>query len=202
MKFSTCTIASFGATIRKYATALTRTGTLSFVITSCGGMLSVIVRRSTLTIRSTTGISRKSPGPFGSGKSRPSRKTMPRSYSRATLIAEIRKRTTRKRTTTRTTRPTAMTRTIAPSARARPPTRPGRALPARGRRPSVRRARHSSPSTKTWPGRADDGLGADDAQGTDADRASTHLHRFRERERPEARRARPSTRSRAADDVW
>jgi hypothetical protein len=32
-------------------------------------MSSVIVRRSTLTIRSTTGISRKSPGPFGSGKS-------------------------------------------------------------------------------------------------------------------------------------
>ncbi len=48
MKFSTCTIASFGSTIRKYATAFTRTGTLSFVITSCGGMFSVIVRRSTL----------------------------------------------------------------------------------------------------------------------------------------------------------
>ena len=89
MKFSTCTIASFGSTIRKYATAFTRTGTLSFVITSCGGMFSVIVRRSTFTIRSTIGIRRKRPGPFGSGSSRPSRKTMPRSYSRATLIAEI-----------------------------------------------------------------------------------------------------------------
>ena len=76
MKFSTWTIASFGATIRKYATALTRTGTLSFVITSCGGTLSVIVRRSTFTIRSTIGISRKRPGPFGSGSSRPSRKTI------------------------------------------------------------------------------------------------------------------------------
>ena len=87
MKFSTCTIASSGLTIRKYATAFTRAGTLSFVITSCGGMFSVIVRRSTLTIRSTIGISRKRPGPFGAGSSRPSRKTMPRSYSRATLIA-------------------------------------------------------------------------------------------------------------------
>src|SRR5439155_17731607 len=91
MKFSTWTIAAFGSTIRKYATAFTRTGTLSFVITSCGGMLSVIVRRSTLTIRSTIGISRKRPGPFGSGSSRPSRKMIPRSYSRATLTAASRK---------------------------------------------------------------------------------------------------------------
>jgi hypothetical protein len=30
-----------------------------------------------LIIRSTIGISRKRPGPFGSGSSRPSRKTMP-----------------------------------------------------------------------------------------------------------------------------
>ncbi len=51
--------------MRKYATALTRTGTLSFVITSCGGTFSVTVRRSTFTIRSTIGISRKMPGPFG-----------------------------------------------------------------------------------------------------------------------------------------
>src|ERR671922_1036834 len=65
MKFSTCTIASFGATMRKYATALTRTGTLSFVITSWGGMFSVIVRRSTLITWSMTGMRRKSPGPFG-----------------------------------------------------------------------------------------------------------------------------------------
>src|SRR6476620_5438734 len=65
-------------------------------MTSCGGMLSVIVRRSTLTIRSTIGISRNRPGPFGAGSKRPRRKTIPRSYSRATLIAEIRKSTTRK----------------------------------------------------------------------------------------------------------
>src|ERR1700756_1783995 len=77
-------------------------------MTSCGGMFSVIVRRSTLTMRSTIGISRKSPGPFGSGSRRPRRKTMPRSYSRATLIAEIRKRTIRKTTTASATSPAAM----------------------------------------------------------------------------------------------
>src|SRR5712692_8337463 len=103
MKFSTCTIASFGATIRKYATAFTRAGTLSFVITSCGGMFSVIVRRSTLTIRSMIGISRKRPGPFGSGSRRPSRKMMPRSYSRATLIAESMKSSRMTATTTTAT---------------------------------------------------------------------------------------------------
>src|SRR3954469_12247390 len=58
-------------------------------------MLSVIVRRSTLTMRSTIGMSRKRPGPFGSGRRRPSRKMMPRSYSRATLIAANRKMTRR-----------------------------------------------------------------------------------------------------------
>ena len=93
MKFSMFTIAAFGSTIRKYATAFTRAGTLSFVITSCGGMLSVIVRRSTFTIRSTIGIRMKRPGPFGGSSSRPRRKTTPRSYSRATLIAASRKST-------------------------------------------------------------------------------------------------------------
>src|SRR5690349_19281955 len=100
--------------MRKYATALTRTGTLSFVITSCGGIWSVIVRRSTLTIRSTIGMSRKRPGPFGSGKSRPSRKTMPRSYSRATFRALIRNSTSRNRTTTRTTTAAVTTSTLHP----------------------------------------------------------------------------------------
>src|ERR671931_629657 len=69
-------------------------------MTSWGGMFRVIVRRSTLTIRSTTGIRRKRPGPFGCGSRRPRRKTIPRSYSRATLIAEMRKSRTRKRRTT------------------------------------------------------------------------------------------------------
>src|SRR5947209_8118663 len=67
-------------------------------------MFRVIVRRSTLTIRSTIGISRKRPGPFGAGRRRPRRKTMPRSYSRATLIAEIANRSSRNRTTARATR--------------------------------------------------------------------------------------------------
>src|SRR6266498_1457841 len=66
-------------------------------------MVKVDLRTITLNIRSTTGIRMKRPGPFGSGRSRPRRKTMPRSYSRATLIAEMRNRTTRNRTTTRAT---------------------------------------------------------------------------------------------------
>jgi hypothetical protein len=47
---------------------LTRAGTLSFVITSCGGMFSVIVRRSTFTIRSTIGISRPAFGLAAAGR--------------------------------------------------------------------------------------------------------------------------------------
>ena len=54
-----------GSTTRKYATAFTRTGTLSRVMTSCGGTTSVIVRSSTCTMRSMIGMSRKRPGPFG-----------------------------------------------------------------------------------------------------------------------------------------
>ena len=43
---------------------MTRTVTLSLVITSCGGTFRVTVRRSTRTIWSTIGISRIRPGPF------------------------------------------------------------------------------------------------------------------------------------------
>ena len=43
-------------------------------------------------------MSRKRPGPFGGWSSRPSRKTTPRSYSRATLIAAKRKISRMKRT--------------------------------------------------------------------------------------------------------
>src|SRR5690242_26401 len=100
--------------MRKYATAFTRTGTLSFVITSCGGICSVIVRRSTFTIRSTIGISRKRPGPFGSGKSRPRRKTIPRSYSRATLRALTRNSSSRKSRTTRMTTTAVIDATLHP----------------------------------------------------------------------------------------
>ena len=70
--------------LEKYATALTRTGTLSFVITSCGGTFSVTVRRSTLTFLSMMGRRKIRPGPFGGVSRRPSRNTTPRSYSRGT----------------------------------------------------------------------------------------------------------------------
>src|SRR3954471_21143281 len=77
-------------------------------MTSCGGTFSVTVRRSTLTILSTTGISRNRPGPFGGDFSRPSRKITPRSYSRATLTAA--KRTISSRmATARTAIPAAAT---------------------------------------------------------------------------------------------
>ena len=68
---------------------MTRTVTLSLVITSCGGTFSVIVRRSIRTIWSMNGISRIRPGPFWA-ISRPSRKMTPRSYSRRILIAAAR----------------------------------------------------------------------------------------------------------------
>src|SRR5918995_3417001 len=47
----------------------------------------VTVLRSILTILSTSGQSRKSPGPFGPPWTRPSRKITPRSYSLTTLTA-------------------------------------------------------------------------------------------------------------------
>src|SRR6186997_1020383 len=81
--------------IRKYATAFTRTGTLSFVITSCGGTFRVTVRRSTRTILSMIGMSRKMPGPLGGDFRRPSRKITPRSYSRATRTDAERKMSSR-----------------------------------------------------------------------------------------------------------
>src|SRR5438874_11105270 len=71
-------------------------------------MFSVTVRRSTFTIRSTIGIRMKRPGPFGCGSNLPRRKTIPRSYSRATLIAEIRNSTSSK-SRTATTIKTALT---------------------------------------------------------------------------------------------
>src|SRR5689334_14133586 len=51
-------------------------------------MLSVIVRRSTLTIRSTIGMRKTTPGPF-CGSRRPRRKTTPRSYSRRILTKSM-----------------------------------------------------------------------------------------------------------------
>src|SRR5947199_6406466 len=185
MKFSTWTIASFGATMRKYATAFTRAGTLSFVITSCGGMFSVIVRRSTFTIRSTTGMSRKRPGPFGSGSNRPSRKTMPRSYSRATLIAEIKKRTSRKRTTTSATRPAAIVelfhRQLEPVHTFDPDVLARNELAAVG---AVRAPELALDEDLAR--RAHDAVRAHHPRGPDRHRPPAHLHGLGERERPEA----------------
>src|SRR5215208_2516970 len=184
MKFSICTIAAFGSTIRKYATAFTRTGTLSLVMTSCGGMLSVIVRRSTFTIRSTIGIRRKRPGPFGSGSSRPRRNTIPRSYSRATLIADTRKSTTKK------SRTAAMIRT------ATAPTLDGvdgegetvdvvdaHALPRRERGLGARAPELAVDEDE--PRVAHDPLHAHDLLRPDGHRPPAYLHRLRQRERPE-----------------
>ena len=80
-KFSISTTEERGSTTRKYATASTRAGTLSQVITSCAGMLSVWVRSETRTIRSISGTSSTTPGPLAP-ISRPSRNTTARSYSR------------------------------------------------------------------------------------------------------------------------
>ncbi len=198
MKFSTCTIASFGSTMRKYATAFTRTGTLSFVITSCGGMFSVIVRRSTLTIRSTIGISRKRPGPFGSGK----QPAEPEDDAALVLARDLDRRDQEEDDeeeddgegdesgghdwnyrTVSSSPSTASTWTWSP----------GTSSP-----PSARCACQSSPPTRTWPGVAHDGLFADDAVRADGDRPPPHLHRLRERERPRTRRAGSSTDERRA----
>src|SRR5215470_5033070 len=83
-KLTTSTMARRGSTTRKYSTALTFTETLSRVITSCGGTSMVTVRRSTRSMRSTSGMRYTIPGPRAPTK-RPSRKTTPRSNSLRTL---------------------------------------------------------------------------------------------------------------------
>ena len=57
-------------------------------------------------MRSMTGMSRKRPGPFGSGSRRPRRKMTPRSYSRAILTAANRNRSTTTDAATRAISPT------------------------------------------------------------------------------------------------
>src|SRR5215212_1635178 len=91
------------STTRKYATASTRAGTLSRVMTSCGGIVCVIVRSVTRTIRSAIGVSSTRPGPFWA-TSRPKRKTTPRSYSRSTRTDAPASDTASTTRTTRTTR--------------------------------------------------------------------------------------------------
>src|SRR5215204_1159726 len=86
-------------------TALTRAGTLSRVMTSCGGTSMVTVLRSILTILSTIGRRMKSPGPFGPPCTLPSLKMTPRSYSLTTLMALSMTETTNIATTTTTIAP-------------------------------------------------------------------------------------------------
>src|SRR5712691_4218721 len=81
--------ALLASSTRKKMTALTLTDTLSLVMTSCGGTSMVMVRRLTLTILSTSGIRRSSPGPVPSPPGLttaraclPKRKMTARSYSR------------------------------------------------------------------------------------------------------------------------
>ena len=170
---------------------MTRTGTLSLVMTSCGGMFSVIVRRSTLTIRSTIGISRNRPGPFGSASSRPRRKMIPRSYSRATLIAEIRKSTTRKSRIATRIRAAAIElgsysddgfddeRQLGPDARdPHALARPQRLAAGRPRAPELA----LDEDQVVAPGLAEL---ADHRLRPRPDRATAHLYRLRQREHPD-----------------
>ena len=180
------------------------------MITSCGGMFSVIVRRSTLTIRSTIGISRKRPGPFGSGSRRPSRKMMPRSYSRATLTAANRKSSTRTTTMTTTTMAAVMTG-ILTGAASRPAARRARAL--RGRRPRPRRparaarrpssrACHSSPLHRDEPVAAHLAVRADDRLRPDRRRPSPDLDDLGQHEREEQRERARRSRARRGSETW
>ena len=68
-------------------TALTRAGTLSRVMTSCGGMVSVTVRVSTRTSLSSPGTMKASPAPWR-GRTLPSRKMTARSYS-GTILRQV-----------------------------------------------------------------------------------------------------------------
>src|SRR5215203_3668590 len=87
-------------------TAVTRAGTLSRVMISCGGTSMVTVLRSILTILSTTGRRMKSPGPLGPPCTLPILKITPRSYSLTILMALSMTAMTNIATTTNTIAPT------------------------------------------------------------------------------------------------
>src|SRR4030066_269281 len=76
-----------GSITLKYTTAFTFTGTLSLVITSCGGTSMVTVLKSTLTILSTKGIIKIIPGPLVAFNL-PNRNITPLSYSLRILTAD------------------------------------------------------------------------------------------------------------------
>ena len=186
MKFSTCTIASFGATMRKYATAFTRTGTLSFVITSCGGMFSVIVRRSTFTIRSTIGNEQEEARALRL-RQQPAE---PEDDAALVLARDLDRRDQEqddeeeddderdedgghRREPTRTV-------SSRPVDRLDPNVLAGDEL-ARRRRGAPARAR---PRRSTWPGVRTTAVGADDAVRPDRRRPPPHLHRLRRARTP------------------
>src|SRR6266542_2341558 len=77
-------IAVTGSSTRKYATASTRTVTLSRVIPSCAGIGIVTICMLTFCSRSTIGITRVSPGSRTFGSTLPNRNTTPRSNCRTT----------------------------------------------------------------------------------------------------------------------
>ena len=199
--------------IRKYATALTRTGTLSFVITSCGGIFSVIVRRSTLTMRSIIGIRMNQPGPFGGSRSRPSLKMTPRSYSRAILIAAAPARArSRGRRRPRSRACPRVDPRPAGAALAQRPT-PG----ARPRRPWMSSTATRSPTSERLPVLGDglpqlavdedepiaprDTCGADHGRRTDRDRSASRLQDLGERERRRTASA-PAIASSSGSETW
>src|SRR4030042_3771913 len=85
--FSIFTTLFAGSITLKYTTAFTFTGTLSLVMTSCGGTSMVTVLRSTLIILSTNGIIRNIPGPLVPFNL-PNLNITPLSYSFKILTAE------------------------------------------------------------------------------------------------------------------
>src|SRR5262249_50409648 len=143
-------------------------------------------RRSTFTIRSTTGMRKKRPGPFGSGSSRPRRKTMARSYSRATLSAPIRNSTTTRRTTASAIQTAVTARSYSDEMNLkREPVElvdldalPGPKRFGRTRLPELAVNLHEAPLL-------DDALHADDVLRADEDRPTTHGDRLRDRPGPE-----------------
>src|SRR5215210_819503 len=103
MWFSTSMTDLFGSITLKYNTASTRAGTLSRVMTSCGGTPMLTVRRSIFIILSTTGTRRIRPGPLAPSRTLPSLKTTPRSYSWTMRTALARTNTTNNKAAIRTT---------------------------------------------------------------------------------------------------
>lgn len=80
-------IALAASTTLKYTTASTRTVTLSRVMPSCAGTGIVTICMFTLRSRSTPGTIMVKPGPRTPSRSRPKRKTTPRSYCLTTRAA-------------------------------------------------------------------------------------------------------------------